>query len=79
MFPKRAVASVIGLGGMAGSLGAFAFPIVTGKMLDHFQALNQAANAYAILFGICSFMYLVAFGLNHLCAPRYVPVTLRSA
>ncbi len=79
MFPKRAVASVIGLGGMAGSLGAFFFPIVTGKMLDHFEKSNQAATAYGILFGICAFMYLLAFALNHLCAPRYEPVTLKES
>src|SRR5262249_21171337 len=41
MFPKAAVASVIGIGGMAGSIGGFIFPILTGKMLDHFQAYTD--------------------------------------
>lgn len=77
MFPKRAVASVIGAGGMAGSAGGFIFPILTGKMLDHFKALNQVTTGYAILFGICACMYLLAFGLNHLCAPRYEPVQFK--
>ncbi len=77
MFPKKAVASVIGLGGTAGSLGAFFFPIVTGKMLDHFEKLNQPATAYGILFAICGCMYLIAFGLNHACAPTYEPVQLK--
>ncbi|HET7545692.1 MAG TPA: MFS transporter [Polyangiaceae bacterium] len=36
MFPKRTVGSVVGLGGMAGSLGGIAFPILAGKLLDHF-------------------------------------------
>jgi ACS family hexuronate transporter-like MFS transporter len=77
MFPKRAVASVIGIGGMAGSAGGFIFPILTGRMLDHFQALGNATPGYAILFGICACMYLVAFGLNHLCAPRFEPMRLQ--
>lgn len=77
MFPKRAVASVIGMGGMAGSIGAFFFPILTGRMLDHFEKLNQPAKAYGILFAICSCMYLLAFALNHLCAPRFEPVKMR--
>ncbi len=77
MFPKRAVASVIGIGGMAGSAGGFIFPILTGKMLDHFQKLDKVTSGYAILFGICACMYLIAFGLHHLCAPRLEPIQIR--
>jgi MFS transporter, ACS family, hexuronate transporter len=73
MFPKAAVASVTGIGGMAGSAGAFIFPVLTGKMLDHYEKLNNITAGYAILFGICSMMYVVAFFLNHLLAPRYEP------
>jgi ACS family hexuronate transporter-like MFS transporter len=79
MFPKRAVASVVGIGGMAGSAGGFIFPILTGKMLDHFSAQNNVTTGYAILFGICACMYLIAFGLNHLFAPRYEQVPLRNS
>lgn len=79
MFPKKAVASVVGIGGMAGSAGGFIFPILTGKMLDHFAALNKVTSGYAILFGICACMYLIAFALNHLCAPRFEPVKLKEA
>jgi MFS transporter, ACS family, hexuronate transporter len=71
MFPRHAVASVVGIGGMAGSAGGFIFPILTGAMLDHFTKLNNVTAGYAILFGICACAYLVAFGLNHLCAPRF--------
>lgn len=79
MFPKKAVASVVGLGGMAGSAGGFIFPILTGMMLDHFEARHKVTAGYAILFGICACMYLLAFALNHLCAPRFEPVRLRQA
>jgi ACS family hexuronate transporter-like MFS transporter len=72
------VASVVGIGGMAGSAGGILFPYVAGKMLDHFGALNSVTTGYAILFGICGCMYLIAFGLNHLFAPRFEPMQLRT-
>ncbi len=77
MFPKQAVASVIGIGGMAGSAGGFIFPILTGKLLDHFGALGAVTRGYDILFAICACMYLIAFCLHHLCAPRFEPVIMR--
>ena len=70
MFPKRAVASVVGLGGMAGSLGGIAFPLYTGKLLDHFEAAGNVTAGYAVLFAICSTAYIVAFALHHVLAPR---------
>ena len=76
MFPKRAVASVVGIGGMAGSIGGILFPIYSGKLLDRFQASGEIATGYAILFGICGFAYLLAFALQHLLAPRFEPITL---
>ncbi len=79
MFPKRAVASVIGIGGMAGSAGGILFPALSGRMLDHFQALGNVTTGYGILFGICGCMYLVAFAFNHLCAPRFEPFQLKEA
>lgn len=75
MFPKNAVASLIGIGGTAGSIGGMIFPIVAGRMLDHFKALHNVTAGYAILFTICAFAYLLAFGLNHLLAPRFEPVS----
>ncbi len=78
IFPKQAVASVVGIGGLAGSAGGFFFPILTGALLDHFSKSNRVTTGYAILFGICACAYLVAFGLNHLCAPRFEPLQLNT-
>jgi MFS transporter, ACS family, aldohexuronate transporter len=75
MFPKRAVGSVVGLGGMAGSLGGIAFPILAGKLLDHFQASGNVTAGYSILFGFCGFAYLLAFAISHALAPRFEQVT----
>ena len=78
MFPKRAVASVIGIGGMAGSIGGMLFPWFAGRLLDSFQGTaGGAAAGYNILFGICGSAYLVAFAINHLLAPSFTEVNLR--
>jgi MFS transporter, ACS family, hexuronate transporter len=74
MFPKRAVGSVVGLGGMAGSLGGILFPIISGKLLDRFQASGNVTAGYAILFIVCGSAYLLAFGIGHLLAPRFEQV-----
>jgi ACS family hexuronate transporter-like MFS transporter len=77
MFPKKAVASVIGIGGMAGSVGGILFQPFTGRLVDHFQKQHNATAGYAIVFSVCACMYLVAFALNHLCAPRFEPFQLK--
>lgn len=78
MFPKKAVASVIGLGGMAGSLGGMCFPILSGRLLDKFTASGNVTAGYAILFGICGCAYLVTFALHHMLAPKFEPFDLDS-
>jgi ACS family hexuronate transporter-like MFS transporter len=74
MFPKNAVASLIGIGSAAGSIGGMIFPIVTGLLLDKFQAAGNVTAGYSILFVMCAFAYLLAFALNHLFAPKFRPV-----
>jgi MFS transporter, ACS family, hexuronate transporter len=71
MFPRHAVASVVGIGGMAGSIGGMLFPVYAGKLLDRFTALHNERAGYAILFTLCAGAYLVAFALNHVLAPRF--------
>jgi ACS family hexuronate transporter-like MFS transporter len=73
-FPKRAVASVVGLGSTAGSLGGILFPIFSGRLLDRFAAAGNITAGYALLFGICGSAYLVAFAVNHLLAPTFEPI-----
>ena len=74
MFPKRAVASLVGVGGMAGSLGGYRrFRCSRAALLD-----RMGTSGYAILFAICGSAYLVAFVLNHLLAPKFEPIKLPS-
>ncbi len=77
LFPKRAVGSVVGLGGMAGSGLGMLFPIMAGHLLDVFTARGNVSGGYAVLFSICAGAYLLAFFLQHLLAPRFETITLR--
>jgi len=72
IFPDEAVASVVGIGGMAGAIGGMLFPLACGLILDLYPSV-----AYAILFVGCGLAYLIAFGLNHLLAPSFGPVNLQ--
>lgn len=78
MFPKRAVASVVGLGGMAGSALGIFFPILAGRLLDGFKAQNNISGGYGVLFAICAGAYLVAFAIQHVLAPRFEMVELKA-
>lgn len=76
MFPKRAVSSVVGIGGMAGSLGGVAFPFAVGIILDHFKVLGHIGVGYNIIFAICAVAYLLAWGLMHLLCPKMIRIKL---
>lgn len=65
MFPKRAVATLIGMGTAVGCIGGMGFPILTGMILD------RMPNGYPLLFGFCAFAYLIGFAVNHFFAPRF--------
>ena len=73
MFPKKAVASVIGIGGMAGATGGMLFPIFSGRLLDNFTAAGNVTAGYTVLFTICAFAYVITFVLHHFLAPKFVP------
>ncbi|HTF19274.1 MAG TPA: MFS transporter [Chryseolinea sp.] len=76
MFPKHAVSSVVGIGGMAGSIGGMLFPLLVGSLLDHYKALGHIVTGYNILFVICGFGYLIAWVTMHFLAPRMERVRL---
>jgi ACS family hexuronate transporter-like MFS transporter len=76
MFPKKAVGSLVGLGGLAGSIGGMLFPFISGLILKHYKAAGHPNAGYAILFGFCGSAYLIAFGINHLLAPKFEQVKI---
>ena len=78
-FPKQAVASVIGIGGMAGALGGMLFPIITGMLLDSYKASGNVAAGYGILFAFCAGAYLFSLVLLQLLNPRLEPVQIKKS
>lgn len=65
LFPKQAVSSVVGIGGMAGAVGGILFPILIGDLLDTYKAAGNIQAGYNIIFTICGFTYLVAWLIIH--------------
>jgi ACS family hexuronate transporter-like MFS transporter len=76
MFPKRAVSSVVGIGGMAGSTGGILFPLLIGFILDHFRVLGNINTGYNIIFIICGCAYVIAWVVMHFLAPRMEEVKI---
>ena len=62
MFPRSSVATVVGIGGMAGSLGAVLFSLSTGWVL-------QSYHSYTPLFSIAATSYLAGLLLLQILAP----------
>ena len=69
MFPRRAVGSVVGLGGMAGAVGGMLIALLVGEIL-------QRTGSYVPIFMIASLAYLAALSVIHLLAPRLEPANL---
>jgi ACS family hexuronate transporter-like MFS transporter len=67
MFPERAVASVTGIGGMAGAIGGMLIASAAGLIL-------QFTHHYYSLFLIAGSAYLAAFGLIQLISPKLQPL-----
>jgi len=75
MFPKKAVGSVVGIGGMAGGLGGVVMSKLGGALFDHYKALGHIETGYTIMFAICALAYLVAWSVMKLLVPVYKPIT----
>ncbi len=77
MFPKKAVGSVTGLGGMFGSVGSvFLSLFVQKNMFVHYRAIHHIEIAYYIMFAVCGGAYLLAWIIMHILVPRMKPVDL---
>lgn len=71
MFPRPAVGSVVGLGGMAGAIGGMFIAKATGYILD-------ATGSYVPVFAVAGCAYLVALLCVHLLAPTLAAVKLEA-
>ena len=68
LFPRSAVASVIGIAGFAGAAGGVLFQRATGRILD------ATGHNYAPLFVVCGLAYVTAWTIIHWLAPNLEPV-----
>ena len=76
MFPKNVLSSVVGIGGMAGSIGGILFPFLVGSLLDYYKAAGAITTGYNILFVISGSSYFVAWLVMHYFAPRMERIKL---
>lgn len=70
MFPKKTVSSVVGIGGMAGSVGGILFPLLVGNILEYYKNAGDKTPGYNIIFLICGLAYLAAWLLMHFLMPK---------
>jgi ACS family hexuronate transporter-like MFS transporter len=69
MFPRRTVASVVGIGGFGGAVGGMLIATFTGFLL-------QTTGSYVPVFLMAASAYLLALGVVHLLAPRLAPAKM---
>lgn len=62
MFPRAAVGTVVGIGGMAGAIGGALFSVGVGKILEF-------THSYVTLFSISASVYLISLGILYGLAP----------
>ena len=85
MFPKSAVATITGIGAMAGGVGSFLINKGSGMLFDHAAQLGEAFKfagftgkpaAYMIVFCICAVAYLIGWSVMKALVPKYKPVVV---
>ena len=82
MFPKSAIATITGIGGMAGGIGSFLINKGSGKLFDFAATTNMKfigftgiKAGYFIIFSICAVAYLIGWVVMKRLVPKYKPVT----
>jgi len=72
MFPRRAVGSVVGIGGTMGAVGGILMQLASGRIKD-------LTGSYLTMFVIAASVYVLSVLIIHLLAPRLEPVFLESS
>ena len=82
MFPKKAIATVTGIGGLAGGLGSTLINKGSGVLFDYTKETNMAfmgfegiEAGYFIIFSICAVCYLIGWSVMKTLVPKYSPIT----
>ena len=75
MFPQKSIASVVGIGGLAGGLGGVVMTKIGGWVIDHYKLIGDIHTGYMIMFAICALAYLVAWSVMKALVPRHKEIT----
>ncbi len=80
MFPKSAIATITGIGGMAGGVGSFLINKGAGWLFTHSEGMGEAfrflgfsgkQGGYMVVFCVCAVAYLIAWGIMKSLVPQY--------
>lgn len=82
MFPKKAIATITGIGGLAGGIGSTLINKSSGVLFDYskdtnmsFMGFHGIEAGYFIIFSICAVCYLIGWSVMKLLVPKYRPIT----
>lgn len=83
MFPKSCIATVTGIGGMAGGLGSMLMQKVAGELFVYSAATDMTflgfrgmPAGYFIIFCVCATSYLIGWVIMKTLVPKYKVITL---
>ena len=85
MFPKSAIATVTGIGAMAGGVGSMFIQKIAGKLFTYSEQMGDAFTflgfsgkpaGYFIVFCFCGVAYLIAWVIMKSLVPKYKPIEL---
>jgi len=83
MFPKKAIATITGIGGMAGGIGSFIINKGSGLLFDYtgkneivFMGFKGEEAGYFIIFSICAVCYLIGWTVMKTLVPKYKVIEL---
>ena len=86
MFPKSAVATITGIGAMAGGVGSFLINKCSGSLFTYaaeqgsafqFMGFEGKPAGYMIIFCVCAVAYLIGWIVMKLLVPKYKPVVIK--
>lgn len=82
MFPKKAIATVTGIGGLAGGIGSTLINKGSGVLFDYSETTNMSfmgftgiEAGYFIIFSICAVCYLIGWMVMKSLVPKYSPIS----
>ena len=85
MFPKGAIATITGIGAMAGGVGSMIIQKVAGNLFTyaenagaafHFLGFEGKPAGYFMVFCFCGIAYLLAWIIMRILVPKYKPVVI---